>query len=305
MTCAEQQTNALDEVLTDEVNSLFLFAKEILVHVWTSVQNTSNAIKRNKWVPKTRPQCSPWRIGKDDAQLDTVISFAINEVLCWSCHEHSQTLPKALWDSRILALSNKAIKKIMGGRPYGEPTNGETKKPGGVVGFTEICTKIDTYRENYKRHARRMFFKDISINAADTECGQSMNDFFLTRLGHAELAEIILIYGVPSILQANNATRWRVLSHSTAEREDLGEFTREFLGWWGCALQCLDSYSRTPRRAAKTKDDLTCQPISVLRCPASYMLTPLMYWAELLALEWFSWGAAHDDQETWNSSQSG
>ena len=111
MTCADLTTNALggQSLIQEQLNSLSLFVKEILVHVWTIAENTSNATKRVRWVPKTKGDDRPGRIGKESPNLDVVIGRAISESLLWSCHEHSEGCVKPLYDSKTLTVSSKTI----------------------------------------------------------------------------------------------------------------------------------------------------------------------------------------------------
>jgi len=224
--------------MQEQLKSLSLFVKEILVHVWTIAENTSNATKRVRWVPKTKGDDRPGRIGKESPNLDDVIGRAISESLLWSCHEHSEGCVKPLYDSKALTVSSKTIGVIRRARSHGEAMEGETTKQAWVIDFIEMCRRVNA---NGWRH-RRNLFNEIRLQQPQQK--KDIKKLLGSQLGNIKVVDLILSYGLPSILQDDNVNTWESLSHSTAPTEDIMEFTRDFLEWWGRVVQSLDAYSK-------------------------------------------------------------
>ena len=226
----------------EPVNSLQTFIREILIHAWTRAEKMSNEAKCGQWIPKIKREDCPTHIGKNDEQLGDVIAEAVAESQFWCCHEHSEKIYKPLYDSKMHALSNKIIKNVMGARFDGA----EMGKQTGVEGFVEMCTLIHNHRAyawQERKKARRKLFKEISEkNEVSSNC---INRIICNQLGHKQLAEIILIHGVPSVLQSQNEETLESLSRPTAEAQDIRGFILDFLEWWGHALHCLDGYSNS------------------------------------------------------------
>ena len=60
------------------------------------------------------------------------------------------------------------------------------------------------------------------------------------------MADYLIMYGAPWLLQAENTKTKRALEQSTADKTKIYHLSVNFLRWWGRAMHVLSNYSNSP-----------------------------------------------------------
>ena len=224
----------------------------LLSHVWNRTSNTKR--RRPHWVAKRDQAQATERIERDSEQMNHFIMQIVMLSQSWSYIDESTSSYKLLYDDAVLYHSQKIFNIIMGYDIDGYFWNAQAP---GLASLAVWCIEIDRIRSCSRNYgaARRKVHDDVErrmdrnkcdpMSEYETQRKRFIANYLRSNLGDRNMADYLITYGAPWLLQAENCKTKRALELSTAEKAKIYHLGVNFLRWWGTAMRALSNHNNS------------------------------------------------------------